>query len=131
MKPTTDPIADMLTRIRNAAMVNQSELSLPHSKLKAQLAKILQQYGFIAASQTTRTKPPQLELVLRREGSPSRLTNLQRVSKPGRRVYVKAGAIPTIRGGRGLTVVSTSAGLLPGHVAKQRGLGGELICKVW
>jgi small subunit ribosomal protein S8 len=125
-----DPIADLLTRIRNAAGARRSHVLLPYSKLKEQVARILQQSGFIAEVKVESAgKFKTLQLTLDR--NPETITALVRVSKPGRRVYASAKDIPLVLGGRGLVILSTSSGVMTGREARQKGLGGELICKVW
>ncbi len=126
---TTDPIADMLTRIRNAAGARQASTSVPYSKIKEVIAGILKTHGFIAdfSVDSEGFKAIVVELM----PQPSNLTNLTRISKPGRRVYTAAADIPSVLGGRGIVIVSTSGGLMTGREARKKGLGGELICKVW
>jgi len=129
---TTDPIADMLTRIRNAVAAGKSEVTLPYSKIKATIAQILKKNGYIAEISTTETgifKTLVLQVGQTEVAKP--LTAIVRVSKPGRRMYAKRDEIPRILGGRGIMIVSTSAGLMTGYEARAKGLGGELICKVW
>jgi small subunit ribosomal protein S8 len=128
---STDPIADMLTRMRNAIAVGQDTVEIPTSIIKQKVLDIFKKHGFIDGYHKSKLSPGMLEIILNTPESNSPINQMVRVSKPGRRQYVKSYNIPVVRGGRGLVVISTSAGLLPGHVAKQRGLGGELICKVW
>ncbi len=129
---TTDPIADMLTRIRNAAAAGKTEVSLPYSKMKEQIAKILVGDGYIVAlSSEEQGGFRQLVLDIDQQKTKKPFTALIRVSKPGRRMYAKRDEIPRILGGRGIVIVSTSAGLMTGYEARAKGLGGELICKVW
>jgi len=128
----TDPIADMLTRIRNAIMASRSLVIMPHSKMKEAIAKILQDNGFIASYKVeTNGIFKSLVITVRPEDDAPAITALQRVSKPGRRVYTSAGDIPLVLGGRGMVIVSTSGGVMSGREARAKGLGGELICKVW
>jgi small subunit ribosomal protein S8 len=127
----SDPIADMLTRIRNGLAVNKAEVSMPHSKAKEAIAKLLKQYGFILGYQVSREGFAQLVITLSDDVTNSRLNHLKRVSKPGQRVYVKATEIPTLMRGRGLSIVSTSKGVMAGHEARKQNLGGEYICEVW
>jgi small subunit ribosomal protein S8 len=125
-----DPISDLLTRIRNAQAARKPKVAMPHSKLKQQVAEILGQNGFIQdvkVSEAAGFKTLELEL----RDDPEAITALQRVSKPGRRVYAKAADIPMVLGGRGLVIVSTSSGVMTGRQAHKQGLGGELICRVW
>ncbi len=126
---TTDPIADMLTRIRNAAGARQSSTRMPYSKIKEAIATILKNNGFISDFQVDAEGLK--SIVVNLEAQSANLTNLSRISKPGRRVYTAASDIPTVLGGRGIVIVSTSRGLMTGRQARKQGLGGELICKVW
>jgi small subunit ribosomal protein S8 len=134
----TDPIADMLTRIRNAVMSGQSLTAMPHSKVKLEIAKILKEEGYLENYEVADgEKPGQKVLRLRikyngerRERRPV-LTNLQRVSRPGRRVYTKKQDIPWVLSGIGVAILSTPKGIMTGHRARQLGVGGEIICKVW
>jgi small subunit ribosomal protein S8 len=129
---TTDPIADMLTRIRNAQMSRRSAVQLPHSKLKQSIADILKNQGYIDNYELQTDGPvPQLLLTLDGPNRKRAITKLMRVSKPGRRMYAKVGDIPRVLNGRGMVIVSTSAGLMTGSDARHKRLGGELICKVW
>ena len=126
----TDPIADMLTRIRNAAKVSKSALDVPHSRLKFEIAKILQREGYLAsvdADPAART----MTLEIRFEGKKPVLTDLKRLSKPGRRVYVGWEEIPRVMSGLGFTIVSTSQGVMTGGEARKRKLGGELLCQIY
>ena len=125
-----DPIADLLTRLRNAKTARKSVVVMPHSKLKEQVAKILQTNKFIENVKVTEVDGfKSLELTL--SADPDAITSLVRVSKPGRRVYTAAKDIPLVLGGRGIVIVSTSGGIMTGRDARKAGLGGELICKVW
>lgn len=128
----TDPIADMLTRIRNAEAVSKVEIRLPHSKTKESLAKVLKNNEYIADVKVEGDKHAR-ELVLSLNGSASRrpITEVHRVSKPGRRVYVTADKIPNVLRGHGLAVISTSKGIMSGNDARKKGVGGEIMCKVW
>ena len=129
---STDPIADMLTRIRNAALVRKSEVVLPHSKVKQGVAELLQKSGFIdSVSVTDASVGKTLKIVINAENANSRITEIKRLSTPGRRNYVAAKEIPTVMRGRGLVIVSTSRGLMTGTDAKKQGVGGELICQVY
>lgn len=125
-----DPIADLLTRIRNAATARKSNVTMPYSKMKEQVARILKSNGYLTDVRVAEAGGfKSLEFTL--PGDPEVITSLIRVSKPGRRVYVSAKEIPTVLGGRGLVIVSTSSGIMTGRDARKQGLGGELICKVW
>ena len=128
----TDPIADMLTRIRNAVAASRSHVVMPHSKIKENIAKILKENGFIVDYKLeTSGQFKSLTITVYREDDQPALTELQRVSKPGRRVYTGADEIPLVLGGRGMVIVSTSGGVMSGREARRQGLGGELICRVW
>lgn len=125
-----DSIADLLTRIRNAHTARRRQVVMPHSKLKEQVAQILKNNGFLEdVKVVSGSKFKSLELTLPTDHTT--ITSLIRVSKPGRRVYTSAAKIPLVLGGRGIVVVSTSGGIMTGRDARQKGLGGELICKVW
>lgn len=129
---STDPIADMLTRIRNAIAVRKNEIALPHSKIKESVAKLLASHNFITDVKTVEASIGKtLIVVINPENQNSRITEIVRMSKPGRRHYVKAASMPTVKRGRGIVVVSTSKGLMTGEEAKTKRLGGELICKVY
>ncbi len=129
---STDPIADMLTRIRNAINVRKNEVSLPHSSIKENVARSLQANGFIeSVSVTDLSVGKQLHIVINSEDENAKITEIKRLSKPGRRVYTNAREIPTVKRGRGIVIVSTSKGLMTGNEAKQAGLGGELIASVY
>lgn len=129
----TDPIADMLTRVRNATQVGHARAVMPSSKMKESLAQILAAEGYIDRYEV---KPAgagnELVLVLR-YGDKRRpaITGVTRVSKPGHRIYRGAGELPRVQGGLGVAVVSTSQGLLPDREARRRRLGGEIVCEVW
>ncbi|MSR68482.1 30S ribosomal protein S8 [Candidatus Saccharibacteria bacterium] len=126
---TTDPVADMLTRIRNGITAGKSEVIMPHSKLKAAIAGILHANGYLGkVSVLEQGGFKQLSLQLNGSTSPE---SLVRVSKPGRRIYAKASDIPTVRTGRGIVIISTPAGIMTGKEARTKGIGGELICKVY
>jgi small subunit ribosomal protein S8 len=128
-----DPIADMLTRIRNASMVKQKQVVMPTSQIKVNIAKILQEEGFIEAFAVSEDKP-QAKLLLRLKYTPTGrpvITGLERVSKPGRRYYSGAKDIPWVRSGLGINIVSTPKGLMTGRKARREKLGGEILCNVW
>lgn len=129
---STDPIADMLTRIRNAIGVRKREVTMPHSKMKQSVAELLKQSGFIdevATEGEGMTKT--LRIVINAEFTNPRITEIQRLSKPGRRYYVRSQEIPVVKRGRGVVIVSTSKGVMTGDEAKAQNVGGELICKVY
>ncbi|MBN1180427.1 MAG: 30S ribosomal protein S8 [Anaerolineae bacterium] len=134
----TDPIADMLTRIRNAMMVEHSVVDMPSSKLKVAVARILKDEGYIENYRVVeRSEQPRYRLVIylkyvgeRRERR-SVITGIERVSKPGRRVYTRANEIPWVRSGMGIAILSTPKGVLTGQQARRLGVGGEILCYVW
>ncbi len=130
---TSDPIADMLTRIRNGVMVRQKQVVLPSSKVKVAVARILKEEGFIKDFEVTKDVPqPQLRIVLKYDRDrKSVLTGLQRVSRPGRRVYVKRTEIPWVLSGLGIAILSTPQGIMSDQRARRLGLGGEVLCYVW
>ena len=126
---STDPIADMLTRIRNAQAVHKDEVSLPHSSVKESVAKILYANGYIGEI-TVKKDGFRKEMVIALPDS-AMINEVSRVSKPGRRIYAKAKEIPVIKQGRGIVIISTSQGVMAGAEAKDKKLGGEIICKVY
>ena len=131
----TDPIADMLTRIRNANTAMHDEVPMPSSKQKLALAKILQQEGYISGFEVApSTKGPGEVLTIKMKYSPDRrrtISGLRRVSTPGLRVYRGATAVPRVLGGLGVAVLSTSQGLMTDREARKRNVGGEILCYVW
>jgi small subunit ribosomal protein S8 len=131
--PVTDPIADMLTRIRNAHSMRHDSLGMPVSKIKISIARILKDEGFIRDYDVLKGQPQStLRLYLAyREDTAAAITGLKRVSKPGLRVYVGRGEIPRVYGGLGIAILSTSKGLITGRDAWRQNLGGELLCYVW
>ncbi len=133
-----DPIADMLTRIRNAVITGQTVVAMPASKIKAELARILKEEGYIEGYEVVEGKMPShrvlriwLKYVGERRQRSSVITGLQRISRPGRRVYTPKQDIPWVLSGMGITIISTSKGVMTGQRARQLGVGGEIICKVW
>jgi small subunit ribosomal protein S8 len=131
----SDPIADMFTRIRNALMVNHAQVVMPASKLKLAVAAILEREGYIEGFSASEGTKPELTINLkyfgqRRERRPV-ITSIQRVSSPGRRVYVGKGDIPWVLSGMGIAIVSTSKGLMTDSEARRSGLGGEVLGYVW
>lgn len=129
---STDPIADLLTRIRNAKLVGKNEVRLPASKLKITIAKELKKANYLTDVKVEAAKPRDMMIVTINElGQNSNITELTRVSKPGRRVYVAASEIPKIKNGRGMVIVSTSKGVMSGSEAIKNRLGGELLLKVY
>lgn len=132
MITTTDPIADMLARIRNAIGARKNEVSMPHSNIKEAVAKLLQENGFISDVKAEGAGiDKRLELVIYGSDENPRITEITRMSKPGRRHYVNAKEIPTVKRGRGMVIVSTSKGVMTGDKARTEHVGGELICKVY
>ena len=129
---TTDPISDMLTRIRNAVAVRKGEVSLPHSNIKESVARLLQASNFVDnVSVSDAPIGKTLTVTINGQDSNARITEIVRLSKPGRRYYVNSRDIPTVKRGRGVVIISTSQGLMTGEQAKQAKVGGELICKVY
>ncbi len=129
----SDPIADMLTRIRNAALVNHKQVVIPSAKIKVAIAQILKAEGFVEGFAVTDEKPqPNLIIRLKYTGrGDSVLTGLERVSKPGKRVYTGHKEIPWVRAGLGISIVSTPKGLMTGREARRARMGGEILCNVW
>jgi small subunit ribosomal protein S8 len=129
---STDPISDMFTRIRNAIAVNKRELSLPYSGIKETVAKILADNGFLKEVTIENGSLHKfLHIVINDEDTNSTITEIERLSRPGRRVYVGADKIPRVKRGRGIVIVSTSSGVMTGQEAKTKRLGGELIGQVY
>lgn len=132
MMTSTDPIADMLARIRNAIAVRKSEVQMPHSNAKETVARLLKQSGFIADVKVEKADVGKtLVVTINGTGENARITEITRLSKPGRRLYAGAAEIPTVKRGRGIVIISTSKGMMVGAEAKKQGVGGELICKVY
>ena len=127
----TDPIADMLTRIRNANRALLPAIDLPHSKIKESIAGILKKEGYITDFAVEGKLPKVIKMKLKYQGKKSVIEGLRRISTPGLRRYVGATDIPRVRGGLGVAVVSTSEGLMTGNQARKKNIGGELICYVW
>ncbi len=129
----TDPVADMLTRLRNASTHYSDETSMPSSKLKANLADLLEEAGYISSYEVV-DAAPQPELTVRMKYGPDRervITGIKRISKPGLRVYVKKDEIPRVLGGLGTAILSTNAGLMTDRQARRDGRGGEVLAYVW
>ncbi len=129
----TDPIADMLTRIRNANTALHDAVEMPGSTLKAAVANVLKEQGYITDFELKEGRVG-TDLVVKLKYSRDRrrvISGIQRISKPGRRVYVNRTTIPRVLGGMGIAVLSTSQGVITGHEARRRGIGGEVICSVW
>jgi small subunit ribosomal protein S8 len=126
----TDPIADMLTRIRNSASAKRVEVLIPFSKVKFTIAKIMEKMGYldgIAVNEEARS----FTVKLRYRGNTTAFENIRRVSKPGRRVYAKTDELKTVRSGNGIAIISTSQGLMTNLEARDRKLGGEIICEIY
>ena len=129
---STDQIADLLTRIRNAINVGKNEILVPTSKLKVGVVEVLKANGYVADFEVIDGKPRGLLRVLINEaGSLARINEISKVSKPGRRVYSSADELPVVKSGRGMVIVSTSKGLMTGREAKKNRLGGEILVRVW
>lgn len=132
MSTMTDPVADMLTRVRNAIMVRKNEVSLPHSKLKESVARLLVDSKFVDDVKVSDAVVGKtLTITINNPDSNARITEIVRMSRPGRREYTSADKIPTVMRGRGLVIMSTSKGVMTGRDARAQGIGGELICKVY
>jgi small subunit ribosomal protein S8 len=136
----TDSIADMLTRIRNATSARHTRVDLPASKLKVEIARILQDEGYISgfklvdgtAERPTKTPPQLLRLFLKYgQGGERVISGIERVSRPGRRVYVSRDDVPSVLGGLGVSILTTSRGVMSGRAAQKAGVGGEILCTVW
>jgi len=130
---TSDPIADMLTRIRNSLMARHEKVDIPASKLKAEVARILKEEGYIQSYKTIEEGPQGvLRLFLRKSTDGTQvILGIERVSKPGRRIYVNKDQIPRVQGGLGINILSTSRGLMTGRQAIRVGVGGEILANVW
>ena len=129
----TDPIADMLTRIRNASLARHRELTLPSSRIKRDIARILVEEGFIESYATSQDGVQELLTIQLKyvEGKTPVVSGLKRISKPGLRVYARKTEIPRVLGGLGLAILSTSHGIMTGAQARKLNLGGEVLCYVW
>ncbi len=134
----TDPIADMLTRIRNSMMSGQALTAMPYSKIKGEIAKILKEEGYLENIEVADGEIPSQKVLRlrikyfgeRRERKPV-ITGIERVSRPGRRIYTKKQDIPWVLSGMGVAILSTPKGIMTGQRARQLGVGGEILCKVW
>jgi small subunit ribosomal protein S8 len=132
MITSTDPIADMLSRIRNAIAVRKTDINLPHSKVKESVARLLQKNGYVDDVRVTDASIGKtLSIKLHADGTNATITEIKRISKPGRRYYTRKQEIPTVKSGRGIVIVSTSRGMMTGEEAKKLGVGGEIICRVY
>ena len=129
----TDPIADMLTRIRNANMAKLEKVDIPASKMKIELTKILKEKGFIKSFKVLRDrKQGMIRISLKYlDGHEKVITGLKRISKPGRRVYVGKEMVPRVMGGYGIAILSTSKGIMTDEICRRDGVGGEVLCNVW
>ncbi len=128
----TDPIADMLTRIRNSVRIKSEKVDIPISKIKLEIAKILKEEGFIRAYKILKDrKQGILRVIPKYIESQSVISGLKRISKPGRRVYVSSDEIPRVMGGLGVAILTTSRGVLSDKTCRREGVGGEVICNVW
>ncbi len=129
---STDPIADMLARIRNALLVRKNIVTLPHSRVKESIARILKDNKYISAVRVSdATVGKTLTLELFTEGGVSNITAIKRTSTPGRRSYTSSAEIPMVKRGRGMVIISTNKGILTGASAKEQRVGGELLCEVY
>ena len=131
-----DPISDMLTRVRNGSMSRAERVTMPASKMKAAIAEVLRDGGYIQEYETTEAENNKRDLVITLKYKGSKIKNpviegLERVSKPSRRVYAGSGDIPYTLGGFGITVLSTSQGIMSDHKAREQNIGGEVLCQVW
>lgn len=131
MSTLSDPIADYLTRLRNAARANRQDVTVPYSRIKEEISRILKQEGFIAGYEVERTGRPQIKVTLKFINRTPALTGLKRVSRPGLRKYVGSEDVPRVLGGMGISIVSTSRGVMTGREAKREHVGGELLAVVW
>ncbi len=129
---STDPLSDMLTRIRNASAVQKESVTMPHSKLKEAVARLLSDNNFVGTvSVADGVIGKQLVIGVNNKQGATAITEIARLSKPGRRLYANADAIPSVKGGRGIVIISTSQGIMTGKQARQQRLGGELLCQVY
>ncbi len=129
----TDPIADMLTRLRNACMASHTTVELPYSKSKRELAKLLKEEGYISDYEETENqeKHKNLKIKLKYVNNQQVITGLKRISKPGLRIYVGHKDLPRVLGGFGVAIISTSQGIMSDRKARYKGIGGEVLCYVW
>ena len=129
---STDQIADFITRIRNAIMAGKNEILVPTSRLKAQVAEVLQKNGYLVSYEIQEGSPRGiLKVVINEDGQNAKINEITKVSKPGQRVYSGADDLPTVKSGRGMIIVSTSKGIMTGREAKKNRLGGEILVCVW
>jgi small subunit ribosomal protein S8 len=134
----SDPIADMLTRVRNAVMIGQVLTAMPHSKIKVEIAKILKEEGYIENYEVVDGEIPgqkilriKIKYIGERRERQAVITGIERISRPGRRIYTKKHDIPWVLSGIGIAILSTPKGIMTGQRARQLGVGGEILCKVW
>jgi small subunit ribosomal protein S8 len=129
----TDPVADFLTRVRNAIRAKQQKVDVPASKLKLEIARILKEEGFISNYKATEENGQKLLRVYLKYGTSNEaaISNLNRISKPGCRVYVGRTEIPRVLGGLGINILTTLKGVMTGRDARKNGVGGEILCEVW
>ena len=129
---TTDPVADLITRIRNAIAVGKTEIRVPTSKLKFAVASKLQKTNYIDTAELEKAEPRDiLHIVINKEGENARINEISKVSTPGRRIYAGVAEIPKVKSGRGTVLVSTSKGIMTGQEAVKNKLGGEILVRVW
>lgn len=129
---STDQIADLITRIRNAIMVGKNEIRVPTSKLKVAVVEGLKSAGYLEDYEIEEGKPRGvLHVIINQEGMPAKITEISKVSKPGRRIYAGVEEIPVVKSGRGIVLMSTSKGIMTGREAKKQRLGGEILIKVY
>lgn len=126
-----DPIADLLTRIRNAAMALHPSVTVPHSRMKEAISRILQKEGYVSSVEVEGTAKKSLKIGLKYQGRRNVIVGLKQVSTPGLRRYVGVGDIPRVLGGMGVAILSTPKGILSGGQARREGVGGEVVCYVW
>lgn len=128
----TDPVADMIIRIKNALLARHTEVEIPHSKLKESIGRILEKQGYVGEMEIKQDGPqPTMLIKLKYKNKAPVITDVRRLSKPGRRVYATAKKIPKTLGGYGITIVSTSHGVFTDQEARQQNVGGELLCQIW
>ena len=129
----TDPVADMLTRIRNAASSRHQKVDVPASKLKTEIARILKEEGYISNYKAVEEEGHKIVRIYLKYsgGNESTISNLARISRPGCRVYVRRSEIPRVLGGMGINILTTPRGVMTGRQARKQGLGGEVLCEVW
>jgi small subunit ribosomal protein S8 len=128
----TDPIADMLTRIRNGLLARHPQITVPASRMKLEIAKILKAEGFITDFQMDKDRPELIRIQLRYgERKEGIITGLRRISRPGLRIYARRAELPRVRGGLGVAILSTSRGVMTDREARRAGIGGEVLCFVW